>query len=77
MSWIFAVSLLDFFLFVWGPCIFMYPMDASILSAHAKAAAWAQKKTWLIGLPTDQAEEEEERGPCRCQEQRKKKEKTK
>lgn len=53
----------------------MYPMDASILSAHAKAAAWAQKKTWLIGLPTDQAEEEVELGPCGCQEQRRKKKK--
>lgn len=40
------------FFCVWGPCIFMCPMDASILSAHAKAAAWAQQKN-LIDWPAN------------------------
>lgn len=35
-----------------GPCIFMCPMDASILSAHAKATAWALQKN-LIDWPAN------------------------
>lgn len=60
------------FFCVWGPCIFMCPMDASILSAHAKAAAWAQQKN-LIDWPANRPRRRRRTAPVDDREQRRKK----